>query len=58
VCERLGPWAGQLENVISSYEKLILIVTSIGKDCLALAINMEDAVILPQLIPDLSRLEA
>ena len=58
VCERLGPWAGPLETVTSSYEKLILIVTSIGKDCLALTINREDAVILPQLIPDLSKLKA
>ena len=58
VCERLGPWAGPLETVTSSYKKVILIVTSIGKDCLALTINREDAGIVPQLISDLSGLKA
>ena len=58
VCERLGPWTGQLETVTSSYEKVVLIVTSVGKDCLALTINRDDAAIVPQLISDLSRLKA
>jgi hypothetical protein len=57
VCERLGPWAGPLETVTSFYEKMILIVTSIRKDCLALTINRENAAILPQLISDLSKLK-
>jgi len=58
VCERLGPWAGALETVTSFYEKVILIVTSHRKDCLALTINREDAVVLPQLISDLSEFTA
>ena len=58
VCERLGPWAGPFEAATSSYEKVILIVTSVEKDCLALTINREDAAIVPQLISDLSKLKA
>lgn len=57
VCERLAPWAGPLESVVSTYEKVFLVVTMLGKRYLALTINKADAGILGDLITALSELE-
>lgn len=57
VCERLAPWAGPLETVVSTYEKVILLVAKLAKRYLALTINKEDAGIVSELISSLSTLE-
>jgi hypothetical protein len=57
VCERLAPWAGPLETVVSSYEKVIMLVTKLKKRYLALTLDKEDAGILSELISSPSQLE-
>lgn len=57
VCERLVPWAGPLETVVSSYEKVIMLVTKLKKRYLALTIGKEDAGILSELISSLPQLD-
>lgn len=56
VCERLAPWAGPLETVVSTYEKVILLVTRLHKSYLAMTIGKEDGGILSELIPKLNEL--
>jgi hypothetical protein len=57
VCERLAPWAGPLEYVVSRYQKVILIVTRLEKRFLTLTINKEDADIISELILKLAELK-
>jgi hypothetical protein len=56
VCERLAPWYGPLETVVSTYEKVILLVTRLHKSYLAMTIGKEDGGILSELIPKLNEL--
>ena len=59
VCERLVPWAGSLETVISRYEKVVMIVTRIrGRKYLAMTIAREDFGFLTELLEKLSELAA
>lgn len=56
VCERLAPWAGRLETVVSTYQKVLLIVAKLDKKYLALTIAREDADIMRDLFPKLMEL--
>ena len=59
VCERLAPWAGPLETVISRYQKVVMIVTRTqGRKYLAMMIAKDDAEILPDILKQLATLEA
>jgi hypothetical protein len=57
VCERLVPWAGPLETVVSSYAKVVLIVTKLGKWYLALTINKEDRPFIREIVQSLQTLK-
>lgn len=56
VCERLAPWAGTLETIVSTYEKVVLVVKKLDKRYLALTINRADATVLNEFLPSLERL--
>lgn len=43
VSERLVPWAGPLEAVVSRYRKVVMIARKLGKMYLAFTINSDDA---------------
>lgn len=53
VCERLAPWAGKLETTVSTYEKVVLVVTRLGSRFLAVTIDRSDAETLSELVPKL-----
>ncbi len=50
VCERLAPWAGQLETVVGTYVKVVLIVAKLEGRYLALTIDRADAPVIRDLI--------
>ncbi len=56
VCERLAPWAGPLQAVVSRYEKVAMIVTKIERFYLAVTINSEDADSIREIMEGLRRL--
>jgi len=56
VCERLAPWAGPLETVVSTYEKVVLVVRKLDKRYLALTIDRADASVLNEFLPSLESL--
>lgn len=56
VCERLAPWAGPVEAIVTSYEKIVLVVRKVDKQFLALTINREDKEILRELMNSLHSL--
>jgi hypothetical protein len=51
--EHLSPWAGPLLNSFGEYEKVMMIMTKVGENYLALAIDRGKTpnVVLPQVIP-------
>lgn len=55
VCERLAPWAGPLEYVVSRYQKVLMIITRHDGKFLALAINKEDSEVLSELLTKLPK---
>ena len=58
VCERLAPFAGPLECLVSTYEKIILIVMKLERLHLALSISRADADVVPEVIDHLQALKA
>ena len=56
VCERLAPWAGPLDAVVSRYEKVAMIVTKIESLYLALTINSEDVDAIREIMESLRRI--
>jgi hypothetical protein len=56
VCERLAPWAGPLEAVVSRYEKVVMIVTKFQGRFLALTVNREDTVAVREIMDSLRTL--
>jgi len=56
VCERLAPWAGPLETVVSTYEKVIMLVTRLDKRYLAVTLARDDADAVQELFPKLMQL--
>ena len=56
VCERLVPWAGPLESVVSTYGKVALIVTKLKNRYLALTISRPDASSLGEVMEKLQEL--
>ncbi len=56
VCERLAPWAGPLETVVSTYAKVVMIVTRFDRRFLALTIDRADAGILSDVTQGLLKL--
>lgn len=57
VCERLAPWAGPLEYVVSRYQKVLMIVKRLDSKFLAVTINVEDSGILSELLAKLAQLK-
>ncbi|MGA2461196.1 MAG: hypothetical protein ABSF82_07240 [Candidatus Bathyarchaeia archaeon] len=58
ICERLASCAGPLDNVVSTYEKVALIVKRLGNRYLAITINRSDESVLPEIIEKLQELSA
>ena len=58
VCERLAPWAGPLEAVISRYQKVVMIVRKLDRMYLALTINSEDIDKLQEIVDSLHKINA
>ncbi len=58
VCERLAPWAGPLEAVVSRYRKVVMIVRKLDKLYLALTINSEDVNNMQQIMESLQQIKA
>ncbi len=56
VCERLAPWAGPLQAVVSRYEKVAMIITKIERFYLAVTINSEDADSIREIMEGLRRM--
>jgi hypothetical protein len=57
VCERLIPWAGPLQAVVSRYEKVVMIVRKLNKLYLALTINSEDIGNMTQIMESIQQLK-
>ena len=58
VCERLIPFAGPLEAVVSRYKKVVLIVRKLNKLYLALTINSEDVDNMQQVMESIQHIKA
>ncbi len=58
VCERLIPWAGPLEAVVSCYRKVVMIVRKLDKLYLALTINSEDISNMQEIMDSLQQIHA
>jgi hypothetical protein len=56
VCERLAPWAGPLEVVVSRYKKVTMIVRKLDKLFLAMTINSDDIDNMGEIIESLQGL--
>ena len=56
VCERLAPWAGPVETIVTTYEKVVLVVRKVDKQFLALTIDRADVEILRDLMKSLRAL--
>ena len=52
VCERLAPWAGPLERIVISYQKIVMLVTKVSNRYLAMSFDKTGA---EQAIPEVSR---
>ena len=56
VCERLAPWAGRLEAVVSRYEKIVMVVTKVEGLYLAMTINSEDVDSIREIMKSLEQI--
>jgi hypothetical protein len=50
VCERLAAWAGRVESVVTTYERVVLVVVKLDEHHLAFTVNRQDVDLLPQII--------
>ncbi len=55
--ERLVPWAGPPEAVVSRYKKVVMIVRKLDKLYLALTINSEDGNNMQEIVESLQQIK-
>ncbi len=58
VCERLAPWAGPLDIVVSRYQKVAMIVKKLDRMYLAFTISSQDTDKLARIFESLRHLTA